>query len=250
MSCLLKYRLYLLQHDKQFWFLVAILAMATIPINQSTPVLYQEFGNGFFVRTLGMSSENALFPDYILLQCTLSHGAMGAFVGAVMASVYICPDLQDIRQLPLLSAGHSKRDIIRSQIVTVLGPTILIWVMGQGLNLLIQWDGVTVLGQWKPWLVPAMVCLRAILLLGNWSILLLTAYAFQNRWLILLLGTLPLASEIISPHGMLPLPTGILSGVFCGTINQNILGLALTVSIAAFLLLLLWIPIWLERHRK
>ncbi len=102
MSCLLKYRLYLLQHDKQFGFLVAILAMASIPINQSTPVLYQEFGNGFFVRTLGMNSK---MPCFLTI---FSCNAPYQNILGLALSVSIAAFLLLLLWIPIWLEGHRK----------------------------------------------------------------------------------------------------------------------------------------------
>jgi hypothetical protein len=153
----------------------------------------------------------------------------------VIGTFTICDSLQGTKALVPLAAGHSQRQIIQSEclMATVLGLGFLL--IQAGLGLLCGGKALWSLSCWEGNSLALMLGLRLVLGWGDLALFLLLSLWLRRPTLVLVLAMAAVAMELLPTGGTIPLPTGVLRGIFLGTAGLPALlgALAVTVLLTA-----------------
>jgi hypothetical protein len=216
MSALLAYRWYLLRRNKTLWGLLLLLLILGVVLEQMTTVAMPDtLGENFFTKALGPFPQQSDFFLYCLTAERWASGATISLAGAVIGTFTICDGLQGAKALVPLAAGHSQRRVIQSECLTAT-------VLGLGF-LLIQAGLELLCGGSALWSLSCrgalvlMLGLRLVLCWGNLALFLLLSLLLRRSTLVLVLAMAAVAMELLPTGGAVPLPTGVLRGIFLGT---------------------------------
>jgi hypothetical protein len=231
MSALLAYRWYLLRRNKTLWGLLCLLLILGMVLEQmTTSAMPDTLGENFFTKALGPFSQQSDFFRFCLTAERWASGATISLAGAVIGTFTICDGLQGAKALVPLAAGHSQRRGIQSEclMATALGLGFLL--VQTGLELLCGGRTLWSLSCWEGNSLALMLGLRLVLCWGDLALFLLLSLLLCCPTLVLVLAMAAVAMELLPTGGTIPLPTGVLRGIFLGTAGLPVLLGALAVT--------------------
>ncbi len=217
MKAVLSCRWFQLVRNKSLWGLILLILILTAFLEKMmASEIVLPMGRNFFTKNFPPFPDSELAFRYQMLAAGLSGGGTVCLLGAAIGG--LLRSRTEESMLPVLAAGHSKRQLLWAESLLGLGLGAVSLILLEGLEVLIFRTEFMTLFAWNAAAVAGMLGLRLLLAMGNVA-LFLALSAVLRREIVLLLAMLLAAMELLSAGIDLTgfLPAGGLSGIFLGT---------------------------------